>query len=319
MSSIKYKNVYLGSSYSIAGENERDGNLKFDYIIPDYYFGEKTFEEAEIKMQRKVIDYLLKESNPSLIVGGDLSNQTAITSYMASFYPLSYLGCYSACATFNEALIILANIIDAKIIKEGICITSSHNLVAERQFRYPVEYGAPKPMRSTFTATGSVGVILKNTKTNIRVESATIGSAIDYGIKDVQNMGAVMAPAAVDTLITHLNDLGRTISYYDLILTGDLGDVGSKLFKELLKLDYNIKITNHLDAGSILYKKSQELYSGSSGPVTIPLVLFNKVLKNKKYRKILVIATGSLHSPTLANQHDSIPGIAHAISLEVMA
>lgn len=126
-----------------------------------------------------------------------------------------------------------------------------------------------------------------------------------------------MAPAAALTLIEHLNDLKRDYKYYDVILTGDLGDVGKDIFKELLNQEYNIKLNNYMDAGASLYKNTQCHYSGSSGPVTIPLVLFNKVLKNKKYKNILVIATGSLHSPTMANQSDSIPGIAHAISLEV--
>ena len=321
MSSVKYNNVYLGESYSIVGQDEIKGNIKaFDLVIPDYYFGEKTFEEAEMKMQKTVIDYLLLQ-NPKVdvIVGGDLSNQIAITSHTISNYAIPYLGCYSACATFNESMIILSNLLESKKLKEGIALTSSHNLVAERQFRYPVEYGAPKPKRCTFTATGSVGVILSNKKTNIKLESSTIGKVVDYGVKDAQNMGAVMAPAAVDTLMNHLVDLNRDINYYDIILTGDLGDVGSKLFKELLHIEYNIKITNYMDAGATLYKKEQDLYSGSSGPVTIPLVLFNKILKNKKYKRILVIATGSLQSPTLTNQSETIPGIAHAISLEVLS
>ena len=321
MSSIKYNNVYLSNNYSVVGPEETKGNIKnFDLVIPDFYFGEKTFEEAEMKMQKTVIDYLLLQNNKiDVIVGGDLSNQIAITSHTVSNYSIPYLGCYSACATFNESLIILSNLLECKKIKEGIAITSSHNLVAKRQFRYPVEYGAPRPKKCTFTATGAVGVILSNKKTNIQLESSTIGKVVDYGIKDAQNMGAVMAPAAVDTLITHLNDLKRDINYYDIILTGDLGRVGSKLFKELLHQDYNLKINNYLDAGSNLYKDEQELYSSSSGPVTIPLVLFNKILKNKKYKHILVIATGSLHSPTLTNQSETIPGIAHAVSLEVLS
>ena len=321
MSSIKYNNVYLGESYSVVGQEEIKGNIKtFDLVIPDYYFGEKTFEEAEMKMQKTVIDYLLlQNSKIEVIVGGDLSNQIAITSHTLSNYSIPYLGCYSACATFNECLIILSNLLECKRIKEGIALTSSHNLVAERQFRYPVEYGAPRPKRCTFTATGSVGVILTNKKGDIKLDSCTIGKVVDYGVKDAQNMGAVMAPAAVDTLITHLNDLNRDIDYYDIILTGDLGKVGAKLFKELLHLEYNLKINNYMDAGANLYKDEQDLYSGSSGPVTIPLILFNKVLKSKKYKHILVIATGSLHSPTLTNQSETIPGIAHAISLEVLS
>jgi stage V sporulation protein AD len=321
MGSYKFNSVYLGDSYSIAGPEEIKGNIKnFDLIIPDYYFGEKTFEDAEIKMQRVVMDYLINHNQKvEVITGGDLTNQIAVTSYMASNYAIPYIGCYSACATFNEAMLLLAFMLESKRIKKGIAVTSSHNLVAERQFRYPIEYGAPKPKRCTFTATGSVGVVLTSTKTNLKIESITIGSATDYGIKDVQNMGAVMAPAAVNTLMTHLNDLKRDYKYYDVILTGDLGDVGSSIFKELLHEEYNIKLNNYMDAGAILYKNTQCHYSGSSGPVTIPLVLFNKILKNKKYKKILVIATGSLHSPTLTNQSSSIPGIAHAISLEVLS
>jgi stage V sporulation protein AD len=319
MASFKFNNVYIKDNYSVVGPKEAEGNIKnFDLVIPDYYFDEKTFENAEIKMQETVMNYLLsKEDKIDAIVGGELSNQIALTSYMMANYCFPFLGCYSACATFNEAMILLSVLIDSKKIKRGIAITSSHNLVAERQFRYPVEYGAPKPKKATYTATGAVGCLLTKDKTNIKVEAATIGSVIDYGIKDAFNMGAVMAPAAVDTLIKHLYALKREPSYYDIILTGDLGEVGNKLFKELLKIKYHYKLNNYVDAGSIMYTKEQHLCSGSSGPVTLPLVLFNKILKDKKYHKILIIATGSLQSPTLINQHDSIPGIAHAISLEV--
>ena len=320
MASIKFNNVYLDKSYSVVSDLEAKGSIKnYDLVINDYYFGLKTFEGAEIKMQKVVIDYLLNNNKIDLIVGGDLSNQLALTSFMAANYDISYLGMYSACATFNSALIILSTLIDSKKIKKGIAITSSHNKVAERQFRYPIEYGAPRVLRSTYTATGSCGVIVTEDKTKIKVESATIGRAVDYGIKDALNMGAVMAPAACDTLYKHLKDLKRDINYYDVILTGDLGVVGSKLFKELLQEEHDIKIRNHIDAGSILYKKEQKLYSGASGPAAIPLVLFNKILKEKKYKKILVLATGSLHSTTLVNQKNSIPATSHAISLEVLS
>ena len=319
MASFKFNKVYLDTSYSVSSKLEAKGNLKnVDMIIDDYYFGLKTFEGAEVKMQRTVVDYLTSiNKNIDLIVGGDLSNQLALTSFMASKYDIPYLGMYSACATFNSALIILSCLCNAKQIKNGIAITSSHNKVAERQFRYPIEYGAPKPKRSTYTATGSVGVIVTNKNTNIKIESATIGKVMDYGVKDALNMGAVMAPAAASTIYNHLNDLKRDINYYDLILTGDLGIYGSKILKELLNKEYKIKLINHIDAGSILYKKEQNLYAGSSGPVTLPLVLFNNILKNKKYKRILLIATGSLHSPTIVNQKNSICSIAHAVSLEV--
>ena len=320
MASMKFNRVYLDSTYSVVSKLEAQGSIKnYDFVINDYYFGLKTFEGAEIKMQRVVVDYLLGINKKiDLIVGGDLSNQLAITSYMATKYDIPYLGTYSACATFNSALLTLASLIDANKIKNGIAITSSHNKVAERQFRYPIEYGAPKAKRSTYTATGSCGVIVTKDKTSIKVESATIGKSIEMGVKDSMNMGAVMAPAAASTLYENLNDLKRDISYYDLVITGDLGKYGSKIFKELLSKEYDIKLKNYKDAGSILYKNEQELYAGSSGPVTLPLVLFNKILKEKKYKKILVLATGSLHSQTLVNQHKPIPAICHAISLEVL-
>lgn len=319
MASMKFNKVYLSSSYSIVSKLEANGTIKdYDYVIDDYYFGLKTFEGAEVKMQRIVIDYLLQKGKKiDLIVGGDLSNQLAITSFMASKYDISYLGTYSACATFNSSLISIAALIDANKIKEGIAVTSSHNKVAERQFRYPIEYGAPRTKRSTYTATGSCGVIVTKDKTNIKVESATIGKVIELGVKDSMNMGAVMAPAAASTIYEHLADLKRDLSYYDLVLTGDLGIYGSKILKDLLLTKYNIKLKNHVDAGSILYKKEQNLNAGSSGPVSLPLVLFNKILKNKKYKKVLILATGSLHSQTLVNQHKPIPAICHAISLEV--
>lgn len=321
MSSFCFKDVYLKDYYSIAGKLEKEGSIKnYDLVISDYYFGEKTFEKAEEKMQRTVLNYLLHKDNKcEVIVGGDLSNQLSILSKTMAYYPFSFLGNYSACSTFTESLINLGLLIDSKKVKEGIVVTSSHNKVSERQFRYPVEYGSPIANRSTYTATGAAACLLSKEKEKIKVVSATIGKVIDYGIKDAQNMGAVMAPAAVDTLINHLNDLKLDINYYDVILTGDLGKIGSSIFKDLLKKDYDIKINNHLDAGSILYKKEQNLGSGSSGPVTLPLVLFNRILKERQYKKILLIATGSLHSKTLVDQKETIPSIAHAVSLEVVS
>lgn len=319
MASIIYKNVYLDKSYIVCSKLENKGNIKNpDLIIDDYYFGCKTFEGAEIKMQEAVVDYLLNKNKIDLIIGGDLSNQLAISAMMAQKYDISYLGMYSACATFNSALLISSNLIDSNKIKKAICVTSSHNKVAERQFRYPIEYGAPRNKRSTYTATASVGVIVQKEKTNIKVESSTIGKVINSNVKDSLNMGAVMAPSAANTIYNHLKDLKRDINYYDLVLTGDLGIYGSKILNELLKEEYNIKLKKHIDAGSILYKKEQNLYAGASGPCALPLILFDNILKNKKYKKILVIATGSLHSTTLVNQKNDIPSISHAISLEVL-
>lgn len=318
MASVKFKNVYINNSYSIAGMYENNGNLKnVNRYLKDFYDNEKTIEDTEVKMQKEVLDNLINPKT-ELIVGGDLMNQNTATNSSVINNNISFMDVYSACATFNESLIIMSTFIDSKKVKNGIVITSSHNLCSEKQFRFPVEYGALKPIYSTFTTTGSVGCILSNVPSNIKVISGTIGSVVDMGIKDANNMGAVMAPAAVKTLMEHLKYMNKTLKDYDIILTGDLGRYGYDLFKIMLKKDYGIKINNYIDAGAIIYNKEQEKYSGGSGPVCLPLILFNNILQNKKYKKILFIATGSLHSPTLVNQKHSIPSIAHAVELEVL-
>ena len=318
MASFKYKNVYIDSWYSIAGKYENNGKLiGVNRYLEDFYDGEKTFENAEVKMQKETINNLVSEKT-ELIVGGDLMNQISATNLSLTNNNISFLGLYNACATFVEGMIVLSNFVDNNSINEGITITSSHNLSSEKQFRFPIEYGAIKPIYSTFTATGSIGCVISKNPSKIKIVSSTVGSVVDMGIKDANNMGAVMAPAAVKTLMDHLKYTNTKVTDYDVILTGDLGSYGAKIFKTILKNEYNINIKNHIDAGSILYKKEQEKYSGGSGPVCLPLILFNNILKTKKYKKILAIATGSLHSPLLVNQKHSIPSIAHLVSLEVL-
>ncbi len=325
MASFKFENVYLKEHYTLVGPLEKDSRLKnFDEFFSDYYFGEKTFEQAEIKIQRSVIDNLLLKSKLKLtdldfIIGGDLINQISITSYALRHYDIPYLGIYSACATFSEGLIIGGQFLENNNFKNIMNITSSHNLTAERQYRYPIEYGNPRPHTATFTATGGVGAVITNEKSKIKIESATIGRTVDLGIKDVNNTGAVMAPAAANTLKKHLDDMKRNIEYYDIILTGDLGCVGANIFKEYCKKGFNLRIKKYMDAGCELFLKSQDTYAGGSGPVCLPLILFTKILKNSNYKKILIIGTGALHSINLVNQHNTIPGIAHAVSLEVLS
>ena len=184
----------------------------------DYYYGEKTFEQAEIKMQREVINSLLEKNklsnkNIDLIVGGDLLDQITATNFACVDIPISLLGIYSACATFPESLIIGGMFLSDKNIKKIIGITSSHNLGAERQFRYPIEYGCPKPHTSTFTTTAAIGTLIGKESGKLKIESATIGKVIDMGVTDANNMGAVMAPAAANTLHEHLIDMKRDINY----------------------------------------------------------------------------------------------------------
>ena len=317
MVSFNYKDIYINKFYSIAGKYENNGILKnVNRYLTDFYDNEKTIEDAEVSLQKEVLNNLIN-TKTDIVVGGDLTNQITATSSSMINKDISFLGLYSACATFTSSIIVLSNFLTSKMIKEGISITSAHNLASEKQFRFPTEYGAQKPSYTTFTTTGSVGCILSREKSRIKLVSSTIGDVIDMGIKDAYNMGAVMAPSAVKVLINHLKNTKTNINDYYVILTGDVGKYGATLFKTLLKQDYNIIIKNHIDAGSIIYKPEQEKYSGGSGPVCLPLILFNNILPSQNSTKILVLGTGSLHSPTFVNQKHSIPSTSHLISLEV--
>lgn len=323
MSSFKYNNVYIRDYESIVGPTEYEGNLQYPNTIKNYYYNEDKLEDAEIKMQNLCLNNLIKRNKLNnklnLVVGGDLLNQITITSYNIINKEIPFLGVYNACATFNESLIIISNMLENKQINNGIAITSSHNLNAERQYRFPIEYGSQKKQYSTFTTTGAASMLLTTEATNIKIESSTIGTVVDYGIKDSSNMGAVMAPSAAATLNKHLKELDRQIDYYDIIITGDLGKLGSELFLKLIKEDYNLIPKSYLDAASVIYKEDQETFQGGSGPVVIPLVLMNKILKEKKHSRILLLATGSLHSPLMVNLKKSIPSITHAVSIEVIS
>lgn len=313
MASLKFKNIYLGPSSTISSQNEKI-NTKF--TLSDYFDGEKTIEDAEIKMQKIVIKDLLKKDMVDLIVSGELSNQIGISNQAMSEFDISHLGLYSACATYTEGLIVSATILGSSTLKKALTVVSSHNLDAERTFRYPIEYGSPRRITQHFTATGAVASLVTKNETNIKLESCTIGKVVDYGIKDANNMGAIMAPSAANTLIEHLKDMKRDISYYDVILTGDLGRLGSELFKTLLS-KHDIILKNHIDAGSELIVDRKLTDQGASGPICLPLYLVEKILTEKKHKRILIIGTGSLQNSTLVNQKNTLPSVSHAVSLEV--
>jgi len=321
----KYNNVYIKDTYTIAGIYEKDGPLKkyFNKIYDqDFYYGTETFEQAEAKMLNDVINPLIKRSNDiDLIIAGDLQNQIAASDYALRNKNIPFLGIFSACATFGEGLCIGANFIEGKRANNIIVATSSHNLVAEKQFRNPTEYGAPKKKTTTFTSTGASGMHLTNEKQPIKITATTIGSVQDQGITDVNNMGAVMAIAAADTIEKHLKNLKIKPSYYDLILTGDLGIYGKQILVDyLLKKGIDIS-KNYNDCGLLLYDiNKQAVFAGASGPACSALVtcsyLYKELLKGT-YKKILLVPTGAIFSPTHVFQKQSIPSIAHAISLEV--
>ena len=232
-----YKNVYIKETSTIGGIYEANGPLKkyLDKVYTkDFYYGEKSFEKAETKLLKDTINLLLektnlKEENIDLLVAGDLQNQITASDYAVRDLDIPFLGIYNACATSGEGMIIASTFIDSKKSNNCIVATSSHNMAAEKQYRNPTEYGTPKPETATFTVTGGAAVLLTNKKTKIRVEASTIGRVIDKGVKDVNHMGAVMAPAAADSIYSHLKDLNRTPADYDMILTGDLGKFGKNI------------------------------------------------------------------------------------------
>lgn len=305
MVTLKYNNVFINNWFSVCGEDEANGNIKnVNMVLKDLYYGEKTLEEAEIKMQKTVLNNLSSISDFNLVIGGNLSNQLGSMNASLKNTGKSFLGVYSACASFVEGMIIGANMISSKEIDKTCVLTSSHELTSERQFRFPIEYGSLKANYTTITATGSVGVIISNDKTKCKIVSSTIGSVVDYSITDVNNMGAIMAPAAMNTIINHLKNMNKNINDYDIILTGDLGKLGLEILKTILYKEYNLKTNKLTDAGSILYKDEQNKYQGGSGPVVLPLVLFNKILLSKKYKHILIVGTGALHNTTLVNQRN---------------
>lgn len=317
---IKFSNVYLGDAYTFIGKNEHKLTITGDESANDYYMGKKSFEEGEVEYQKRSISGLIKKEKDKkidLLIGADLQNQLLASNFAARNYNYPFLGIYSACASYAEGLIIASSLIEQKL-KNVVVTVSANNLASEKQFRFPIEYGAIRKNVNTFTVSASISSLVTSAKTKIKIESATIGNVVDIGYSDTNNMGAVMATSAHQTIVKHLKDTKRKPDYYDFVLTGDLGVYGVNILKELLEKEDNITLKNVLDAGTLIFEDSGSSIAGGSGPVCLPLILNNKILKNKTIKKILIVATGSLHSKVSSNLGESVPSISHAVSLEVM-
>ena len=326
---FKFKDAYINETSTVTGPYEAKGPFGkyFDLCHKDLYFGEKNWEEAEVKLINESLDILIRKSNLDLndvdtFIGGDLLNQITPSNYAMKKFNNSFIGIYAACATSTLGIILASSLIQNGLNKV-ITFTSSHNMSAEKQYRYPTEYGGPKHKTTTFTSTGAASALISKEKKGIKIDSGTIGKVTDSYVLDVSNMGAVMAKAAADTIYRHLKDTGRTVDYYDLILTGDLGIYGKKILKEYLKSEYGINLKNYNDTGCMIYDiKKQPVYAGASGPACAPLVTYTYIfdeMKKGKYKKILLAATGALMSPVMVNHKLTIPAISHAISLEVIS
>lgn len=324
--SYLFENVYIKATSTVSGRLEQVGPIGgfIDECFKDNYCQEKTWEKAEMALLKRSIDIILEKSNVTeeeinLFIGGDLNNQIVINNYVLKQYAFPLLGIYSACATLCEGLFIGACFVDSTNIDNILVSTSSHNSTSERQFRNPTEYGGQKNITTTFTATGAGSCLLSNKPTNIKLTKATIGKIIDSTLLDASDMGRAMAPAAVDTLIKHLDNFNENVNDYDLIVTGDLSMFGKEVFLKLLE-EHHMTLDNYEDSGLMLFDVyKQPVFSGGSGPACIALVSLGylyKMMTKGSYNKILLIATGALLNPIMTFQKETIPSIAHAIVLE---
>ena len=319
------KPVIVGAS-SIAGPKESEGSIgKFiETTLNDDMYGEDTFEKAESKMLftaiKKAVDNAhKKEDEIDVIISGDLLNQIIASTFAARNFPSGYLGIYNACATFTESLTIGAMLIDGGYAKNVVCSASSHFSSAERQYRYPLELGCTRPPQAQWTVTGAGSTVISAQGNGPKITASTIGKVVDYGVIDANNMGAAMAPAAADTLITHFRESNCVPSDYDLIITGDLGTLGSRILKDLSwEKGFDIE-KQHVDCGELIYNLCESEYQGGSG-AGCSAIVFNSYLmerlRENKLKKIAFMATGALLSSVSTQQGDSIPGIAHLVVVE---
>ena len=317
--------AYINGFYSIVGEKEGNGNFKdyFDYVLKDDTFGESSYEKAERKLlEHAIINAIdkagLKTSDIDLLISGDLLNQIISSSFAAREYNFTFLGLYGACSTMAESLAVGSAFIDNGYFDNVACATASHFSSAERQYRFPLELGNQRPPVSQWTVTGSGCTILGRKESNKKIVNATFGKVVDYGIADVNNMCAAMAPAASKSLIEHFEDTKTTPDDYDLILTGDLGKLGSEILLDLMEHDgYKLK-DNYNDCGQMIFNNNQKTYQGGSGAGCSAVVLNSYVMQKMnedKYKRVLFAATGALLSTTSAQQGETIPGICHVVEI----
>lgn len=320
--------VSIKETASIVGPKESNGPLAkyFDKCIEDEFYGESSWEKAESKFIKSATEMLIAKSGISnkdidFCFAGDLLNQCISSCFGLRETNIPFFGIFGACSTFVESLILGAISIDGNFAKNVLCAVSSHFCSAEKQFRFPLELGNQRPPTSQWTVTGSGACILSKEGTGPYITHVTPGKIIDMGIKDVNNMGSAMAPAAIDTLITHFQDTSRDPDYYDGIFTGDLGYIGKDILLDIVKTKGYDITNNYNDCGILIFDKNkQDTHSGGSGCACCASVFSGylyKKLKERKLNKILLIATGALTNSTTSQQGESIPGIAHAVSIEM--
>lgn len=318
----------IASFASVVGKKESNGPLSelFDVIVTDALAGEKSFEKAEAKLQKSAVTHALSKAKlqpdeVDYILGGDLLNQCISSTYGLRDFGIAFIGLYGACSTMAESLALASLLCASSAAEKAIAVSSSHFCSAERQFRYPIRYGGQRAPTAQWTVTGAGSVVVsqKEIKKAPRVHAVTFGRIEDLGITDINNMGGAMAPAAASTIYRFLKDSGTKPEDYDLILTGDLGRVGSDILVRLL-MDNGVDIkSKHNDCGLMIYDiEKQDVHAGGSGCGCSASVLCSKILRELsvgKLKNILFVATGALMSPTSVQQGESIPGVAHLVNI----
>ena len=310
---------------AVVGKAENEGPYggEFDEVVEDNKAGSDTWEQAESLFQQRAVGHVLRKSGLEpdridLMIAGDLLNQCVGSSYGLKDYFIPYLGIYGACSTFAEGLLLSAALVNAGYIDTAIASTSSHFSTAERQFRFPLNYGGVRTPTAQWTATAAGCCLLQPQGEGVGIAAATFGRVQDYQVKDINNMGAAMAPAAASTLLHYFKDTGTEPQEFDCIYTGDLGQVGSQLLRELLAAE-GLLIKNHVDCGCILFDANeQSVKSGGSGPGCCAAVLCGHILprlRRGSQKRVLFTATGALMSQTTFLQKETIPAVAHLVEL----
>ncbi|MBQ9947099.1 MAG: stage V sporulation protein AD [Oscillospiraceae bacterium] len=323
---FKYDKASVRAYAAVVGKAENEGPYggEFDEVIEDNKGGRDTWEQAESLFQHKAVGHVLRKTELTpdkvdLIFAGDLLNQCVSSSYGLKDYFIPFLGIYGACSTFAEGLLLAGAMVNAGYAERAIAVTSSHFSSAERQFRFPLNYGGVRPPTAQWTATASGAVMVEDTSRPPFIRAATVGKIEDMGVNDQNNMGAAMAGAAYDTISRHFKHTGANAEDFDLIITGDLGLVGSELLCDLFKRDGIDIRSRHKDCGLMLFDRStQDVHAGGSGcgcSASMMCGHFMKRIESGELRRVLFCATGALMSTTMIQQGGTIPGIAHAVEL----
>ena len=317
--------VYFGGGAAVAGPKEGQGPMGpfFDLIYDSLQSAEDSWEKTETAMQRDALAKLLEKAaltdgSVDLLLGGDLINQLTVTNFAAVERDIPFLGLYNACATMAEGLLLASSLIGAGFIADAAVVASSHNATSERQFRFPTELGNQRPSWSQWTVTAAGAALLTNRPGPVRLVSGTVGRVVDYGVKDANDMGAAMAPAAADTILRHLRAEKASPADYDLILTGDLGRRGRRLLLALLEKELADVDERFQDCGVWMFKENQDVYAGGSGAGCSASVwsgYLPRAMIRGQYRRVLLVGTGALLSAVSVGQGASIPAIAHAVEL----